>query len=137
MINYLPAFRDFLHAQKFAAKTVRNYASDVSQFLAWLAPRSPERSRRGEVGVQHFLDYKLHLESLNIPRSTLTRHLSALRKFAQFLNLPVNLDNPQLPLIPSVLKNFRYYLKQRRYKSKTVVNYLSDIRHYLNWYESK
>ena len=127
MINYLPAFRDFLHAQKFAAKTVRNYASDASQFLAW---------SKGQIDSSLFSNYLNYLNSLNIPRSTLTRHLSALRKFAQFLNLPVNFDNPPLPLIPTVLKNFRSHLTKNRYKHKTVVNYLSDIRHYLTWVEN-
>ena len=123
----LPAFVSFLKAKKLSRKTIRNYRSDVSQFLAWLAPQS-----LGEVGSQHFASYKLHLES-HRSKATLTRHLSALRKFAQFLNLPVALDNPPLPLVPTIAKNFQAHLVKHRYQPKTIANYLSDIRHYLTW----
>ena len=128
----LPTFVSFLKAKKLSRKTIRNYHSDVSQFLAWLAPQS-----LGEVGSQHFVSYKLHLESRSIPLSTLTRHLSALRKFAQFLNLRVALDNPPLPLIPTIAKNFKAHLIKHRYQPKTIANYLSDVRHYLTWAEGK
>lgn len=124
-------FVNFLKSQGLSRKTIRNYSSDVSQFLAWLTPRS-----LGEVGPQHFQDYKHHLQAKNTPLTTLTRHLSALRQFARFLNLDISLDNPPLPLIPTLLKNFRAHLTKNRYKHKTVANYLSDIRHYLTWAEN-
>lgn len=132
MINYLPAFRDFLRTQKFAAKTVRNYSSDVNQFLVWVDKDDP-----CQIDLNHFSHYLNYLNSLNIPRSTISRHLASLRQFAQFLNLDISLDNPPLPLIPTLLKNFRAHLTKSRYKHKTIANYLSDIKHYLEWAETQ
>ena len=123
----LPQFAAFLKAHRLSSKTIRNYSSDVSQFLAWVGNKTLD------AGI--FTAYKTHLES-HRSEATLTRHLSALRQFARFLNLDINLDNPPLPLIPTVLKNFRFHLTKNRYKGKTVANYLSDIRHYLTWVEN-
>lgn len=120
-------FVNFLKSQSLSHKTIRNYSSDVNQFLAWVGNKTLD------VGI--FAAYKTHLES-HRSEATLTRHLSALRQFARFLSLDINLDNPPLPLIPNLLKNFRAHLTKSRYKHKTVANYLSDIRHYLNWVES-
>src|SRR3989344_800286 len=102
----LPAFLTFLKASQLSPKTIRNYSSDVSQFLTWVGDKT--------VDATSFVTYKAHLESRRTPLATLTRHLSALRKFAQFLNLPVNLNNPPLPLIPTILKNFRFHLTKNR-----------------------
>ncbi|OGY17309.1 MAG: hypothetical protein A2784_01475 [Candidatus Chisholmbacteria bacterium RIFCSPHIGHO2_01_FULL_48_12] len=128
----LPQFTAFLKAQKLSQKTIRNYHSDASQFLNW-----SKISDIYDLTSDIFIAYTYHLQSQSVPRSTLARHLASLRQFARFLNLPVNLDNPPLPLIPTILKNFRFHLTKNRYKHKTVANYLSDIRHYLNWYESR
>lgn len=128
----LPEFITFLKAHQLSPKTIRNYRSDVNQFLNWLTPRS-----FSEVGSGNFQNYKTHLESQSLPHSTLTRHLSALRQFARFLNLDIDLHNPPLLLVPNILKNFRSHLTKNRYKHKTIANYLSDIRHYLTWAENR
>ena len=131
----LPEFAAFLKAQRLSQKTIRNYASDVSQFLNWI---NWSRRRHAErLGSNHFTDYLNHLQAKNTPLTTLARHLSALRQFARFLNLDINLANPPLPFIPTILKNFRAHLVKNRYKHKTVANYLSDVRHYLTWADAQ
>ena len=127
----LPQFIAFLKAHRLSQKTIRNYSSDVSQFLAW-AKVSDTHHLTSDI----FLAYKHHLQSQNTPLSTLNRHLSALRQFSRFLQVDLALDNPPLPLIPTVVKNFRSHLVKNRYKHKTIANYLSDIRHYLTWVEN-
>ena len=148
--SILPAFQAFLLKQQLTLKTIRNYRSDANQFLNWLVQQGVSLLSKDtpfQVNVAHFLTYKTHLQSRNTPLSTLNRHLASLRQFGQFLNLDINLANPPLPFIPTVLKNFKSYLtsargrssfgRKNRYKHKTVANYLSDVRHYLTWAESQ
>lgn len=124
----LPEFIAFLKAHRLSQKTIRNYASDVSQFLTWAESRT--------LDSEIFIAYKHHLQAQNTPLATLNRHLSALRQFSSFLKINLSLDNAPLPLIPTVVKNFRSHLVKNRYKHKTIANYLSDVRHYLTWIEN-
>lgn len=126
----LADFRRWLKSQHLSPASISNYLSDANQFIAFAGTQSIDSS--------HFVDYLNHLNSLNTPRSTVNRKLASLRQLAKFLQLDVHFDKVPQPLIDNLLKNFHYYLRTKRHSSKTITNYLSDLRHYLNWaYESK
>lgn len=137
-------FRKWLKSKKLSDVSCKNYISDVSQFLNWLTHRNFSAGGHSPTilpqSVEHFTNYSLKLQNDNTPRSTINRKLSSLRNFARFLHQVFALPNfeddisniPQDP-IENLLKNFRYHLNKKGHKSKTIVNYVSDIKHYLNW----
>jgi site-specific recombinase XerD len=140
LLNY---FRHWLQQPKtkkksLTQKTLRNYLSDIRRFLKHLHRSQPLNLAR--LTSKSFVDYKSHLLQTKTPHSTLNRHLSSLRRFGLFLAETYQLKNPaaglaNLPQNPldNLIKNFRYHLKKKGYKSKTINNYLSDVKHYLAW----
>ena len=125
-------FRKWLKSKKLSDVSCKNYISDTRTFLTDLGHLPHE--------VEHFTNYSLKLQNASTPRSTINRKLTSLRHFARFLHQIFALPNfesdisniPQDP-IENLLKNFRYHLTRKGHKSKTITNYLSDIKHYLIW----
>ncbi len=133
--SMLSDFRHWLRHKKLSAVSVKNYLSDVHQFLHWSKPPSLVA-----IGYPLVANYVSHLDSLNSPRSTINRKLAALRQLGLFLETTYQLPNPAANLtnipedpIDNLIKNFHYHLRTRRHKSKTISNYLSDVKHYLSW----
>lgn len=131
----LSQFKPWLRDKKLSAVSVKNYISDTRGFLAWL-----KRQHKLPHSAQDFLEYTSYLQTHRTPRSSLNRKLASLRHFASFLHQSYALPNfvsqikniPQDPL-DNLLHNFRSHLVKKRHKTKTITNYLSDIRHYLAW----
>lgn len=70
--------------------TLRNYASDLAQFHAYLAPADPKTGKRKEPAlaqIDHITirEWLATLHSANKKKSSVARKLAALRTFFQFL----------------------------------------------------
>src|ERR1700687_2635505 len=70
--------------------TLRNYASDVEQFLDYLAPAQPKTGKRTEpdiAAIDHITirEWLATLHSAQKQKSSIARKLAALRTFFQFL----------------------------------------------------
>ncbi|OGY09980.1 MAG: hypothetical protein A2700_02035 [Candidatus Blackburnbacteria bacterium RIFCSPHIGHO2_01_FULL_44_64] len=149
-------FEDFLREQgKVSEKTLRNYRSDLAHFLRW----AKTHLGRSGIGMDqptkilpHFTPslvgtYKGYNLELEVPHATINRRLSTLRSFARFLTIRRLLDNNPteniqniLPIAfgatkESLLEDFKRELEVNNLSKSTLKNYLSDIRHFLNWLE--
>ena len=147
----LKEFKQFLQLKKLSKISVKNYLSDVRQFLTWTAKNSFK-----QLSPAVFSAYKSYLLGLKISAKSINRYLASLRSFGQFLkqqqltatNPAQNLKNINLKSEckgPAYVKaghlhqldQFRQTLAQEKLKPATVKNYISDIRQFLNWLENK
>lgn len=145
-----------------SGKTLRNYRADLSHFSGWaiLYLQSTGTKIASSDGIlPHFTPqlialYKgYHLEN-NIPEATVNRRLSTLRNFARFLisedqisqdptlaisNLSRENSREKLifarkqTMFIALTQEFARHLEEEKVSKITMKNYLSDIRHFLNW----
>ena len=118
----LDEFANWLKSQKLSHVSIKNYLSDLRQFLK-AADKTTDISQAAH-------DY---ISALHAPRATINRKLASLRKYCIFLNQTISI--PNLPTDPThqLLKSFKAHLVKKRHSKKTITNYLSDLRHYLHW----
>lgn len=149
-------FKLYLQIQKVSPVTVKNYVVDVNHFLDWLAQKTGIKHQIvgkaifGLFTEETLNEYKTDLLQNRTPLSTLNRRLSTLRKFGQFGKNQGWLS--EMPSITSevfsrqtlasppncslVLGNFQKHLEKEKVSQITIKNYLSDLRHFLNWLEA-
>jgi integrase/recombinase XerC len=103
--EHLDGFVDALrYNRNVSAHTVRAYASDIEQYLSWVAL---ERRRSVAVLTPHDLDfasvrgYLAHLTRAGHASSSLARELSALRTFTRYLRREGRLDEDPAALVVS------------------------------------
>src|SRR6185503_6523545 len=92
MINeLLTQFLEHLRYERNVSEhTLRNYQSDVEQFLDYLAPAHPQTGNRDEpdlAAIDHITirEWLATLHSAQKKKSSIARKLAALRTFFQFL----------------------------------------------------
>jgi len=143
-------FKDFLASKKLTKTSIKNYLSDIRQFLKWTA-----NSDFSSFTPAVFSTYKSSLVSSSISTKTINRSLTSLRKFGQFLkqekllmaNPADKLNNIQagqrkkilfsLKLSSKILKNFSQALNQENLKPATVKNYVLDVNQFLQWLKKR
>lgn len=149
-------FEKYLHSKGFSFATIKNYKSDIFHFVAWLR----DDLRKIGTVIESFEEslpflspdvaqnYKLSLHSSNAPVKTINRRLSTLRQFAKFLQensyfesdfmqgvSNVSLIKKPKSLHHEVVSEFESHLASQKISVSTIKNYLSDIKHFLNWLE--
>jgi site-specific recombinase XerD len=150
-------FKNYLIIKKTSPVTAKNYLVDVKHFLNWLSQKTGVKYQ--VVGKSIFSlfteetinEYKNDLLSEKTPFSTLNRRLSALRKFGQFgkeqgwlkenpaakiSNVNQETANQKENLTEQILQNFQHQLTKEKASGLTIKNYLSDLKHFLNWVEA-
>ena len=149
-MKILKEFLEYLKLKKLSEKSVKNYISDVRQFLKWTAKKSFINFTPNV-----FAAYKVYLLNQKTPTKTINRYLSSLRTFGQFLkqeklmmlNPTQGLENINIrtSLVPSgirpglvqakrpVLKEFEQDLIKQRLKPATIKNYISDVSQFLEF----
>lgn len=169
-VNLLKQYKTVLSLDKIANGTIRSYLSDTRHFLSWLTHVSvhgptkatplpsdapSEVSARGRLkGISDSLNlirrktvdrYYEYLVENQIPRSTINRRLSSLRKFGLFCVEQGWLPDNYFAYLKNIARNetapedtyhlnaYRQVLLARETSPQTVKNYLSDIRHFINW----
>jgi integrase/recombinase XerC len=90
MEQLLTQFLEHLHYERNVSEhTLRNYASDLTQFLDYLAPANPQSGKRAKVEldqIDHITirEWLSTLHSAQKKKSSVARKLAALRTFFQF-----------------------------------------------------
>jgi len=148
-------FKLYLISQGCSPLTVKNYLSDVKDFFDWLAQKTGihyQTAGQAIFGIftkETIREYQQDLMSAKTPHSTINRHLSALRKLGEFARSQGWLsENPATKVknfnfsssqitSQKILKNFKKYLEKEKKNPLTIKNYLSDVRHFLEWIEMK
>lgn len=147
-------FKNYLQIQGSSSATTKNYLVDINHFLQWLAQKTGIKHQIvgkaifGLFTKETLNEYKTDLLQSKTPLSTLNRRLSALRKFGQFglsqgwltanpANKIINADSSQIVKDKDaniqILENFQKHLEKEKVSPLTTKNYLSDLRHFLNW----
>jgi site-specific recombinase XerD len=150
-------FIKYLDSLGLSPESHKNYRSDLSHFLGWaiLKIRSFGSYVESLSDIVPFLsaelchEYKNYMTENSAPGKTVNRRLSTLRHLARFLTASqivdldfmngvenVVLNVKKKPEINPVVANFKSYLEAEKVSPNTVKNYLSDIKHFINWLES-
>jgi integrase/recombinase XerC len=78
-------FLDELRRQNSSAHTVRNYATDLHEFLAYLTPPEGPPPVPAEFDVLLIREWMAHLYELNLTTVSIRRKLAAVRSLLRFL----------------------------------------------------
>ncbi len=128
--------------------SVKNYLSDIRHFFGWLILYFKSNNVRveSETTITQFItqnvisEYKSYLTENNIPHKTINRRLSTVRKFCSFcISQGWMKENPAkkignvgaVGVVGGLLKEFKEDLLKENLDSKTVTNYLEDVREFL------
>jgi len=102
LYNLEPEFKKYLFAEKISPVSLKNYLSDFRHFAGWMEFYikansnvgakfiSPEKRAILESPLQEFInektisEYRTYLIENNLPRKTINRRLSTVRKFCSF-----------------------------------------------------
>ncbi len=127
--------------------TVKNYLSDINQFVAWFANTEGEQFQPDLLTKSTISAYQLYLESPTENNQTYAfksskRHLSSLRSFTAYLTTeglidenPFTLPPAELTVDPWKLKDFKNFLYENSSSDLTIKYYINDIRSFSKWYE--
>jgi site-specific recombinase XerD len=153
-------FEKYLESTGISAKSIKNYKSDISQFLAWAKLKLKDLGAYAEniLEMSPFLtsefvaEYLSHLINNKLPRKTINRRLSTLRHLSRFLTSSQVIDSDFMSEIQNItdapalkisgisshpsVSEFKAFLEAEKISKNTIKNYLSDIRQFLNWLES-
>ena len=140
------ALTDFeleLRNSTLSDKTIRNYLSDISQFSAWATTLFGTSDFLAYLTTAIIEQYKANMVENEIPAGTINRRLSALRFLGSYLQRSaVLLNNPAKSVAnleisgrnhSQLLTEFKTHLEGQKVSSKTIRNYLSDVRSFLKF----
>lgn len=154
-------FNNYLQNLGISAKSHKNYRSDLNHFTGWLILKVRSFGSYVETLTQSipFLSHELGQEYKNymsenaVPMKTANRRLSTLRHLSRFLvssqvidaNFMQGIENlTEAKEIKEIkisdhpsMAEFRSYLESERISANTIKNYLSDIRQFMVWVESR
>lgn len=152
-MNLPNQFKIYLKTQGNSPITIKNYLSDLGNFLNWLHQSTginhqiAGKSIFGLFTQETLEEYRQSLIRENIPSKTINRRFSTLRKFGQFgqsqqwlkknpakkiKNIP---ETEKISTSEQILEEFKNHLEKEKISRITIKNYLSDLRHFLTWLE--
>lgn len=155
----LNSFFNYLSTAGISDKSLKYYRSDISHFTGWMILKVRTLGIFAEtvaeivpfIDTQLVNEYKIFLTQNNISPKTVNRRLSTLRHLSRFLlatqisnsdfmegvsNVSSNISQKVLA-IPPLLTEFQKELEANKFSKNTIKNYLSDIKHFMNWLEIK
>lgn len=136
-------FKNYLLRIKLSPASIANYVADVNKFLQWSEENASYKSPD-----QQFLSYLQSLTEKGIKSASLKRYRSSLKIYGRFLsesgflksnpaqNLEtINLATPSAKADDSLklLDKFEKSLLKENLTKSTIVNYISDIKQFINW----
>lgn len=153
------AFYEYLSSSGIADKSLKFYVSDLSHFTGWVILKVRSWGVFAETlsEILPFIDSKLaheyrsFLSHNDISPKTVNRRLSTLRHLARFLmhsqlassdfmegvgNIDISASPKDLSMHPLVAE-FEKRLEAEKVSPNTIKNYLSDIKHFINWLETR
>lgn len=153
----LKSFFEYLSKRSLSSKTLKFYKSDLSHFAGWMMFKVRTWGIFAEtvneiipfINNKLAQEYRHFLVQNHVPSKTINRRLSTLRHLARFLLLSqiVNFDfmngisnistvTNDFTSIHPLLAEFEKKLEAEKVSKNTVKNYVSDIRHFINWLET-
>ena len=154
-------FNKYLYNLGISSKSHKNYRSDLNHFTGWLILKIRsfgsyiQTLTEGIPFLSHDLgqEYKNYMIENNMPLKTVNRRLSTLRHLSRFLVSTQVIDSDFMQGIensttakevkqirisdhPSI-EEFRGYLESEKISPNTIKNYLSDIKQFFNWVETR
>ena len=126
-------FQAFLEEAKLSRVSIKNYVSDVRQFLNW-----SQISSALLVTHQQIQDYQAQIKNTK-PPATYQRYLASMRQFVSFLAIEYRINLPPITVVEEVLTSkdltnqFKAYLTKEKRSHSTIKNYVSDLNHYWSW----
>ena len=126
-------FQAFLEESGLSHISVKNYVSDLRQFL-----ESSKLTSARLITPKHLQDYLTQVQCTK-PAATYKRYLASMRQFVSFLATEYRINLPQLVSItePSATKTsqditnqFTSYLANEKMTPSTTKNYISDLKHF-------
>lgn len=156
--KFLNSFYNYLSSCGVSDKSLKYYRSDITHFTGWtiLKVRTWGIFAESLTEIIPFIntrlahEYQTFLSLNNISPKTINRRLSTLRHLSRFL-LVSQISNsdfmkgisniagstPQTASVHPLLSQFQKELETEKVSKNTVRNYLSDVRHFINWLELK
>lgn len=154
--NIFAAFNRELAVRGVSPNTLKNYRSDIKLFSRWFGVKLqvdgvktesldeilPFLSESAAIAFKSFLVNRYDKKTVN-------RRLSSLRTLSAFLVESLVLDSDFMANIPNlgstkdlfeknpILGHFKKHLEEEKVSANTIKNYLSDVKHFLSWLETK
>jgi site-specific recombinase XerD len=150
-MTILQEFSEYLFSnqKQISQITIKNYIADVTRFVKWIEKKTGESFTPSLLSFKLLEEYKSNKDiSVNDSLSELSsrsfkRHLSALRKFMEFLVITKRLHrNPlasnafqrkEQSIERNDIKQFKDFLFNQKLSSQTIKNYIIDIQQFLLW----
>ncbi len=134
------AFKNYLAKEKHLSdSSIRNYLVDLDRFIGWLDKQKTKNLQ--QLNNETIEQFKSHLSSSDLAKSTIKRRLSTIRAFCQMgvkkgwfeANFAKNVTNPSdTSETEKILADFESWLKAEGASESTIKNYISDVRGYLS-----
>ncbi|MCX7956117.1 MAG: site-specific integrase, partial [Patescibacteria group bacterium] len=91
LYNLEPQFKNFLLAENVSPITLKNYLSDIRYFLGWIQSFNNKEKIKNEAEINKIINketiikYLQYLIENKLPKKTINRRLSTIRKLCSFL----------------------------------------------------
>ena len=154
--KFLNSFFDYLSSSGVSAKSLTYYRSDISHFTGWIILKVRTWGIFAEtvteiipfINTRLAHEYKSFLTQNNISPKTVNRRLSTLRHLSRFLLASqiansdfmegianIDISASHSPSIHPLITLFEKKLEAEKVSKNTVRNYISDVKHFINWLE--
>ncbi len=85
LAQQIERYLDQLRRENASAHTIRNYASDLAQFLQYFSPPGSETPSMGQLDMLALREWLGHLYQQDLSAVSMRRKLAAVRSFCKFL----------------------------------------------------
>jgi len=154
--KFLNSFFDYLSSSGVSDKSLKYYRSDISHFTGWIILKVRTWGIFAEtvteiipfINTRLAHEYKIFLTQNNISPKTVNRRLSTLRHLSRFLLASqiansdfmegianIDISASHSPSIHPLITLFEKKLEAEKVSKNTVRNYISDVKHFINWLE--
>lgn len=154
--KFLNSFFDYLSSSGVSDKSLKYYRSDISHFTGWIILKVRTWGIFAEtvteiipfINTRLAHEYKSFLTQNNISPKTVNRRLSTLRHLSRFLLASqiansdfmegianIDISASHSPSIHPLITLFEKKLEAEKVSKNTVKNYISDVKHFINWLE--
>ncbi|KKT65655.1 MAG: hypothetical protein UW60_C0039G0008 [Candidatus Woesebacteria bacterium GW2011_GWA2_44_33] len=154
--KFLNSFFDYLSSSGVSDKSLKYYRSDISHFTGWIILKVRTWGIFAEtvteiipfINTRLAHEYKIFLTQNNISPKTVNRRLSTLRHLSRFLLASqiansdfmegianIDISASHSPSIHPLITLFEKKLEAEKVSKNTVKNYISDVKHFINWLE--
>ena len=156
--KFLNSFFNYLSSCGVSDRSLKYYRSDISHFTGWIILKVRTWGIFAEtvteiipfINTRLAHEYKIFLTQNNISPKTINRRLSTLRHLSRFLLASqisnsdfmegisnIDISSSHSPSIHPLVLKFEKNLEAEKVSRNTIKNYLSDIKHFINWLETR